>query len=122
MTEWSGLWLAPPCVEVQLVNGFIGSPSKIWLCCKCGVRGALYYNGAPWWDFLMAPTNACMRRWSGNSIISAKVSQYEPQVYSLTYRDLKEIMAERNLSVDHITIWRGSVATALETPGTVASR
>ena len=26
--------------------------------------------------------------------------------YSLSYRDLKEIMAERNLSVDHTTIWR----------------
>jgi transposase-like protein len=26
--------------------------------------------------------------------------------YSLTYRDLKEIMAERGLSVDHVTIWR----------------
>lgn len=26
--------------------------------------------------------------------------------YSLTYRDLKEIMAERNLAVDHVTIWR----------------
>ena len=25
---------------------------------------------------------------------------------SLTYRDLEEIMAERNLSVDHATIWR----------------
>jgi transposase-like protein len=26
--------------------------------------------------------------------------------YSLTYRDLEEIMAERNLAVDHVTIWR----------------
>jgi hypothetical protein len=26
--------------------------------------------------------------------------------YSLTYRDLEEIMAEGNLSVDHVTIWR----------------
>jgi transposase-like protein len=26
--------------------------------------------------------------------------------YPFTYRDLKEIMAERNLSVDHVTIWR----------------
>jgi transposase, IS6 family len=26
--------------------------------------------------------------------------------YSSSYRDLKEIMAERNLSVDHTTIWR----------------
>jgi transposase, IS6 family len=26
--------------------------------------------------------------------------------YSLSYRDLEEMMAERNLSVDHVTIWR----------------
>jgi transposase, IS6 family len=26
--------------------------------------------------------------------------------YSLTYRELKEIMLERNLSIDHVTIWR----------------
>ena len=30
--------------------------------------------------------------------------------YSLTYRDLEEIMAERGLSVDHVTIWRWSSA------------
>ena len=26
--------------------------------------------------------------------------------YSLSYRDLKEMMAERGLGVDHVTIWR----------------
>jgi len=26
--------------------------------------------------------------------------------FSLRYRDLKEIMAERNLAIDHVTIWR----------------
>ena len=26
--------------------------------------------------------------------------------YSLTYRDLEEIMAERGLSIDHVTMWR----------------
>jgi transposase, IS6 family len=26
--------------------------------------------------------------------------------YSLSYRDLEEIMAERGLDVDHVTIWR----------------
>ena len=26
--------------------------------------------------------------------------------YSLSYRDLEEIMAERGLSVDHVTVWR----------------
>jgi transposase-like protein len=26
--------------------------------------------------------------------------------FSLSFRDLEEMMAERNLSVDHVTIWR----------------
>ena len=26
--------------------------------------------------------------------------------YSFTYRDLEEIIAERNLAVDHVAIWR----------------
>ena len=26
--------------------------------------------------------------------------------YSLSYRDLEEMMAERGLTVDHVTIWR----------------
>ena len=26
--------------------------------------------------------------------------------YSLTYRDLEEIITERNLAIDHVTIWR----------------
>lgn len=26
--------------------------------------------------------------------------------YSLSYRDLEEVMAERGLTVDHVTIWR----------------
>jgi IS6 family transposase len=26
--------------------------------------------------------------------------------FSLSYRNLEELMAERNLSVDHVTIWR----------------
>ena len=34
------------------------------------------------------------------------MSQYETQAYSLSYRDLEEIMAERGLAVDHVTIWR----------------
>ena len=46
------------------------------------------------------------RRQRRHVIISRKVSQYETQVYSLSYRDLEEIMAERGLAVDHVTIWR----------------
>ena len=29
-----------------------------------------------------------------------------PLRYSLTYLDLEEILAERGLTVDHVTIWR----------------
>jgi IS6 family transposase len=32
--------------------------------------------------------------------------------YSLTYRDLEEIMAERGLSIDHVTIWRWAQRSA----------
>jgi transposase-like protein len=39
-------------------------------------------------------------------MISRKVSQYEAHVYSLSYRDLEEMMAERGLSLDHSTIAR----------------
>jgi transposase, IS6 family len=46
------------------------------------------------------------RRQRRHVIISRKVSQYETQVYSPSYRDLEEMMAERGLAVDHVTIWR----------------
>ena len=39
-----------------------------------------------------------------DKIIVLCVRWYLP--YSLSYRDLEEMMAERNLSVDHTTIWR----------------
>jgi transposase, IS6 family len=34
--------------------------------------------------------------------------------YSLSYRDLEEMMAERGLSVDHVTVWRWVQRCALE--------
>src|SRR5205085_7986087 len=45
-----------------------------------------------------------------------KYRHFEPEIiilcvrwylrYSLSYRDLEEMMAERGLSVDHVTVWR----------------
>lgn len=45
-----------------------------------------------------------------------KGRQFEPEIivlcvrrylrFSLSYRNLEELMAERNLAVDHVTIWR----------------
>jgi transposase-like protein len=51
-----------------------------------------------------------------------KWRQFEPEVillavgwylrFSLSYRDVAELLAERGLLVDHVTIWRGSSAMA----------
>ena len=38
--------------------------------------------------------------------------------FSLSYRDLEEIMAERNLSVDHTSVWRWLQRDAPELGGT----
>jgi DDE domain len=38
-----------------------------------------------------------------------KWRQFEPEVilrFSLSYRDVEELLAERGLSVDHVTVWR----------------
>ena len=31
--------------------------------------------------------------------------------FSLSYRDVEELLAERGLSVDHVTVWRYSAAS-----------
>ena len=56
---------------------------------------------------------ACMRR---NRPAEFKGRHFEAEIiilcvrwylrFGLSFRNLKEIMAERNLSVDHVTIWR----------------
>ena len=40
--------------------------------------------------------------------------------FALSYRNLEELMAERNLSVDHVTIGVGSSATLRNWNGAVA--
>ena len=52
----------------------------------------------------------------GDSEAACSLQQFEAEIivlcvrwylrFSLSYRDLEEIMAERNLEVDHVTIWR----------------
>ena len=34
------------------------------------------------------------------------MSQYETYAYSLSYREVQELLAERGINVDHSTIWR----------------
>ena len=48
--------------------------------------------------------------------MSIQVAAFEPEVillavgwylrFSLSYRDVEELLAERGLSVDHVTVWR----------------
>src|ERR1700735_10190 len=55
---------------------------------------------------LLASSVSCLFKWR----------QFEPEVillavgwylrFSLSYRDVEELLAERGLSVDHVTVWR----------------
>jgi hypothetical protein len=57
-------------------------------------------------DMVLAPSVAGLFKWR----------QFEPEVillavgwylrFSLSYRDVEELLAERGLRVDHVTVWR----------------
>ena len=59
-----------------------------------------------WADMVLAPSVAGLFKWR----------QFEPEVillavgwylrFSLSYRDVEELLAERGLRVDHVTVWR----------------
>ena len=59
-----------------------------------------------WADMLLAPSVAGLFKWR----------QFEPEMillavgwylrFSLSYRDVEELLAERGLLVDHVTVWR----------------
>ena len=59
-----------------------------------------------WADMVLAPSNAGLFKWR----------QFEPEMillavgwylrFSLSYRDVEELLAERGLLVDHVTVWR----------------
>ena len=59
-----------------------------------------------WADMVLAPSVAGLFKWR----------QFEPEMillavgwylrFSLSYRDVEELLAERGLLVDHVTIWR----------------
>jgi IS6 family transposase len=59
-----------------------------------------------WADMVLAPSVAGLFKWR----------QFEPEVillavgwylrFSLSYRDVEELLVERGLSVDHVTVWR----------------
>jgi hypothetical protein len=52
----------------------------------------------------------------GSCTLSRRSIQFEPEVillavgwylrFSLSYRDVEELLAERGISVDHVTLWR----------------
>jgi len=59
-----------------------------------------------WVDMVLAPSVAGLFKWR----------QFEPEVillavgwylrFSLSYRDVEELLAERGLHADHVTVWR----------------
>ena len=59
-----------------------------------------------WADMVLAPSVAGLFKWR----------QFEPEVillavgwylrFSLSYRDVEALLAERGISVDHVTLWR----------------
>src|SRR6201993_137348 len=59
-----------------------------------------------WADMVLAPSVAGLFKWR----------QFEPEVillavgwylrFSLSYRDVEELLAERGLHADHVTVWR----------------
>ena len=59
-----------------------------------------------WADMVLAPSVAGLFKWR----------QFEPEMillavgwylrFSLSYRDVEELLAERGLLVDHVTVWR----------------
>jgi IS6 family transposase len=59
-----------------------------------------------WTDMVLAPSVAGLFKWR----------QFEPEVillavgwylrFSLSYRDVEELLAERGLHADHVTVWR----------------
>ena len=59
-----------------------------------------------WADMVLAPSVAGLFKWR----------QFEPEMillavgwylrFSLSYRDVEELLAQRGFSVDHVTVWR----------------
>ena len=69
-----------------------------WMCCKQLRRS--------WYGEIVSRTRPAQfqGRHFADAVIIFCVRWYLR--YSLSYRDLEEIMAERGLAVDHVTIWR----------------
>lgn len=86
------MWQEPPTIGMRVISGHLGSVANA-VCADLVVfiltrkRPALF-RGRHFEEVIIV---LCVRWYLR---------------YSLTYRDLEEIMAERNLSVDHVTIWR----------------
>jgi transposase-like protein len=76
-------------MKPQLPKGF---------CCKSAV--AIWYG-----DFVTKKRPALFRGRHFEDVVIVLCVRWYLR-YSLSYRDLKEMMAERGLSLDHVTIWR----------------
>src|SRR5271170_2345105 len=82
-------------------------------CCKfvveakiCAVLQFWRSGRISWTDMVLAPSVAGLFKWR----------QFEPEVillaigwylrFSLSYRNVEELLAERGLHADHVTVWR----------------
>jgi hypothetical protein len=74
-----------------------------------------------WADMVLAPSVAGLFKWR----------QFEPEVillavgwylrFSLSYRGVEELLAERGLLVDHVTVWRWVQSYAPENSASIAT-
>jgi transposase, IS6 family len=85
---------------LKLAEPFLASAAPLEVLQLC--RSALI----SWADMVLAPSVAGLFKWR----------QFEPEMillavgwylrFSLSYRDVEELLAERGLLVDHVTVWR----------------
>src|SRR6201994_701347 len=88
--------------QASEVCSFRVEPDVAWLEVLQLWRGDLI----SWADMVLAPSAAGLFKWR----------QFEPEMillavgwylrFSLSYRDVEELLAERGLRADHVTVWR----------------
>ena len=82
----------------EVANGCPALFSEVLQLCRSG--------RISWTDMVLSPSVAGLFKWR----------QFEPEVillavgwylrFSLSYRDVEELLAERGLDADHVTVWR----------------
>ena len=78
-------------------GGFIGLEEVLQLCRSGRIS---------WADMVLAPSVAGLFKWRqlGPEVILLAIDWYLR--FSLSYRDVEELFAERGLRADHVTVWR----------------